>query len=147
VAKQQSWATVIAQEIRSVRDDRASLRKFGLTMGIALAAFGALFLWRDRGIAPYLFLLAAAFLFLAVLAPKVLKPIQRGWMTLAIVLGWFMTRLLLVIIFYVGITPIALIARLTGKRFLKLGFDPEATTYWEKRLPEERGRERYESQF
>jgi hypothetical protein len=147
LAKQQSWAAVIAEEVRAVREDPSSLRKFGLTMGIALAAFGGLFLWRERAVAPYLLLIAAAFLFLAVLAPRALKPIQRGWMTLAIVLGWFMTRLLLVIVFYVGITPIAMIARLTGKRFLKLDFDPAAETYWEKREPDTRGKERYESQF
>jgi hypothetical protein len=147
VARQLSWAAVIAEEVRSVKDDRASLRKFGLTMGIALAAFGALFLWRGRAVAPYLLIIAAAFSFLALLAPRSLRLVQRVWMTLAIVLGWFMTRLLLVIVFYVGVTPIALIAKLTGKRFLKLEFEPEASTYWEKRPPQARGRERYESQF
>jgi hypothetical protein len=58
-----------------------------------------------------------------------------------------MTRVLLIIVFYIGITPVALIARLSGKRFLKLEFDPDAESYWEKREPHERGKERYESQF
>lgn len=147
VAKQQSWASVIVEEVRSLREDPASLRKFGLTMGIALAVFGGLFLWRGHEPAPYLFIIAAAFLLVAVLAPRALKPVHRGWMTLAIVLGWFMTRVLLVIVFYVGVTPVALIARLTGKRFLDLEFDPDAESYWEKREPQTRGKERYESQF
>jgi hypothetical protein len=148
LAKQASWFAVIAEEVRAVKSDPAHLRKFGLTMGIALAAFGGLFFWRgERGVAPWLFLIAAAFLLLAGLYSKALKPVQKAWMTLAIVLGWFMTRLLLTIIFFVGITPIALIARLFGKRFLDLGFEPDRESYWEKREPHDRGMERYESQF
>ncbi len=138
---------VIAEEVRAVKDDPGSLRRFGLTMGIALAVFGGLFLWRAKPVAPYLFVLAVVFLLLAAVAPKILKPIQKMWMTLAIVLGWFMTRLLLVIVFYIGITPISFIARLVGKRFLDLGFEPDRESYWEKRAAPDRGKERYESQF
>jgi hypothetical protein len=147
LAKNPSWIAVIAEEVRTVRTDPAHLRKFGLTMGVALAIFGGLFFWRDRPIAPYLFIIAAAFLLLAVLAPRALKPIQSVWMTLAIVLGWVMTRVLLIIVFFVGITPIAFIARVVGKRFLVLRFEPDRESYWETREPETRGMERYESQF
>jgi hypothetical protein len=148
LAKQANWFTVIAEEVRAVKGDPSQLRKFGLTMGIALAAFGGLFLWRgEQGVAPWLFLIAAAFLILAALLPKALRPVQKVWMTLAIVLGWFMTRLLLTIIFFIGITPIALIAKLVRKRFLDLGFEPDRESYWEKREPHDRGMERYESQF
>ncbi|MFH1690366.1 MAG: SxtJ family membrane protein [Candidatus Eisenbacteria bacterium] len=142
-----SWFAIILEEVRAVKDDPGSLRKFGLTMGIALAAFGGLFLWRGKPIAPYLFIVAAALLLLAVIEPKALRPIQRAWMTLAFILGWVMTRVLLVIVFYVGVTPIAVIARLTGKRFLDLRFEPDRKSYWEKRTPPDRGKERYESQF
>ncbi len=147
MAKNPSWIAVIAEEVKAVKSDPGHLRKFGLTMGVALAIFGGLFFWRDRAIAPYLFILAAAFLLLATLAPRVLKPVQNVWMTLAIVLGWVMTRVLLIIVFFIGITPIAFIARVVGKRFLNLRFEPDRESYWEKREPETRGMERYESQF
>ncbi len=147
MAKNPSWIAVIAEEVKAVKTDPGHLRKFGLTMGVALAIFGGLFFWRDRAIAPYLFILAAAFLLLATLAPRVLKPVQNVWMTLAIVLGWVMTRLLLIIVFFIGVTPIAFIARVVGKRFLNLRFEPDRKSYWEKREPETRGMERYESQF
>ncbi len=147
MAKNPSWIAVIAEEVKAVKSDPAHLRKFGLTMGVALAIFGGLFFWRDRAIAPYLFILAAAFLLLATLAPRALKPVQNVWMTLAIVLGWVMTRVLLIIVFFIGITPIAFIARVVRKRFLNLRFEPDRESYWEKRKPEARGMERYESQF
>ncbi len=147
LAKNPSWIAVIAEEVKAVKTDPGHLRKFGLTMGVAFAIFGGLFFWRGHTVAPYLFIVAAAFLLLAALAPKALKPVQRVWMTLATVLGWVMTRVLLSIVFFIGVTPIALIARVVGKRFLDLGFEPDRESYWEKREPQTRGMERYESQF
>ena len=147
MAKNPSWIAVIAEEVKAIKSDPAHLRKFGLTMGAAFAIFGGLFFWHDRAIAPYLFILAAAFLLLAALAPRVLKPVQNVWMTLAVVLGWVMTRVLLIIVFFIGVTPIAFIARVVRKRFLNLRFEPDRESYWEKRKPETRGMERYESQF
>jgi hypothetical protein len=147
LAKNPSWIAVIAEEVKAVKTDPGHLRKFGLTMGVAFAIFGGLFFWRDHAAAPYLFIVAAAFLLLAGLAPKALKPIQMIWMTLATVLGWVMTRVLLAIVFFIGITPIAFIARVVGKRFLDLKFDPDRESYWEKRETPTQGMERYESQF
>jgi hypothetical protein len=147
LAKNPSWIAVIAEDVKAVKTDAGHLRKFGLTMGVALAIFGGLFFWRDHTAAPYLFMIAAAFLLLAALAPKALKPIQTVWMTLATVLGWVMTRVLLSIVFFIGITPIAFIARVVGKRFLDLKYEPDRESYWEKREPPTSGMERYESQF
>ncbi|MCK4679554.1 hypothetical protein KAT82_00355, partial [bacterium] len=135
MAKNPSWIAVIAEDVKAVKTDPGHLRRFGLTMGVALAVFGGLFLWRDHTAAPYLFIIAAAFLLLGAIAPKALRPVQTVWMTLATVLGWVMTRLLLIIVFFIGVTPIAFIARVVGKRFLDLKYEPDRESYWEKREP------------
>jgi len=119
---------------------------FGL-LSLGLGVLGALFLWRGKGEPMIFFGLAALFLVLGLALPVVLRPVQRGWMAFAIVLGWVMTRVILVVLFFVGITPVALIARVVGKRFLSLGFEPERESYWERRASPDRGKERYESQF
>jgi len=147
VAGRERWTSVVADELAAVGSGRAELRRFGLTMAVALVAFGALFLWRGRGGAVCLLAGGALFLLAALAVPRALRPIQRGWMAFAIALGWVMTRVILVALFYAGITPIALVARLVGKRFLALGFEPERETYWERRPPPTEGRERYERQF
>jgi hypothetical protein len=59
-------------------------------------------------------------------------------MGLALTLGWFTSRLLLTAIFLLVVTPIGLVARLAGKRFLALRPDRAATTYWTKRDPSRR---------
>jgi len=133
VAKKQTWAKVIAGELAAVKSGAGDLRKFGITMGVAFAVLGGLLLWRGHWQPKYFFWVAGAFLVLGLAAP--------------VVLGWVMTRVILVVLFYVGITPIALIARLVGKRFLDLGFEPARASYWIPRPAADRGRERYKSQF
>ena len=48
-------------------------------------------------------------------------------------LGWFVSRLVLTAIFLLVVTPIALVARLAGKRFLETRPEPGATSYWLRR--------------
>ncbi len=66
-------------------------------------------------------------------APIILWPLQKIWMMVAVILGWVMTRIILSILFYLVITPISLLGRLFGKRFLDLKIDRSATSYWIKR--------------
>ncbi|MCE5270112.1 SxtJ family membrane protein, partial [bacterium] len=55
---------------------------------------------------------------------------QKLWMKLAHALGWFNTRLLLILVFYLVLTPVGLLMRLFGKRPLSLGWDKDAPSYW-----------------
>ncbi len=66
-------------------------------------------------------------------AYPIMKPIHIGWMKFAFLLGWFNTRLLLGIFFYLIITPIGLLMRLFGKDFLDEKIDKSAKSYWNKR--------------
>jgi hypothetical protein len=147
LAKTQSWGSLIFEEVRAVSSGKRDLRKFGITMAVAIAVLGALFTWRGKGEPMWFFGIAAAFLLSGLIVPVALKPIQKIWMTFAIALGWLMTRVILVIVFYVGITPIAFIARIVGKKFLDLGFEADRETYWVERPEPTGGRERYRSQF
>ena len=61
-------------------------------------------------------------------------------MTVALAIGWVMSRVVLTLVFAVVLTPLALVARLTGKRFLALGPDRTASTYWVRRKPGAGGR-------
>ena len=69
-------------------------------------------------------------LVLGLALPMALKPFQLAWMTLAILMGWVMTRLILFVLFYLVFTPVGLIARLFGKKFFPTSFDTSADSYW-----------------
>jgi hypothetical protein len=109
---------------------QADLRNFGLIVG---GIFGAIGLWpvviHGQSIRPWALGLAAALMLPALLAPGVLRPAYRVWMALGAALGWINTRLVLGLIFYGLITPMALVFRLIGRDPMQRAFDPGVTTY------------------
>lgn len=122
------------------------LRRFGVTLGgvlslLALAAF-------VRGRTPLAFALgvaAALFLLLGALAPPALSPVHAGWMALARGLAWFNSRLILLVVFLVIVTPIGLVLRLIRKDPLERGTRPG--TYWRDPEPESLGDRHFEREF
>ncbi len=66
-------------------------------------------------------------------AYPLMKPIHIAWMTLAFALGWFNTRLLLGIFFYLILTPIGVVMRLLGVDLIDQKIDRRAESYWKKR--------------
>lgn len=127
---------MIVEEIKNIKSGKDDLRKFGITMGVVFLLFGGFSWWRGKDYYSYFFILSAAFIFLGLIIPFILKPIHKFWMTLAILMSWFMTRAILGVLFYLGIAPIGFMARLFGKDFLGLKFDKNtADSYW---IPKER---------
>jgi hypothetical protein len=117
-------------EARRRRAEAKRLRSFGLLVGGILTLIGS---W------PALFRHAPARLWLVVpgvvlaaagaALPAALKHPYRGWMGLAHVLGWINTRILLFVIFYVVLTPIAFVRRRMGKDSMRRRFEPNVDTY------------------
>ena len=127
---------MIGEEIRNIKSGKKELRQFGYTMSIVLGVLGVLFLWRGKEWYPYFIVLSVVFLVPAIILPILLKPLQKLWMILAVLLGWFMTRIILSILFYLVITPIGFILRLCGKDFLNRSFEKYNESYW---IPRETG--------
>jgi Saxitoxin biosynthesis operon protein SxtJ len=91
-------------------------RDFGLAVGTVLALLGAWWVYRGKfeWAAP-VFLCAGAVLVLSGLAyPRALVVPNRGWMALAGVLSFVMTRVVLALVFFLLVTPIGVVKRLTG---------------------------------
>lgn len=138
---------MISEEIRNIKSGKKELRQFGYTMGTVLGILGVLFLWRGKEWYPYFISLSVVFLVLAIVIPICLKPIQKLWMIIAVLLGWFMTRVILSLLFYLVITPIGLIMRVCGKDFLNRSFDKNNDSYWIPRKTATHSKEDYEKQF
>ena len=102
------------------------LRKFGFTMAIAFGIIGGILFWRQKALWIYLAGLAGFFLAGGLVFPKLLAPIEKLWMKLALVLSAIMTRVILTLTYYLMITPIGLMMRLTGKDLLRIKIDRSA---------------------
>ena len=133
--------------MEKVSDPDRDIRKFGLTIGIFLILIAAFLYWKGRDAFDVFLFSGAALIVLGFLLPLILKPVYWLWMVLSIILGWIMTRVLLSLLFYLVLTPIGLIARLLGNRFLDLQWDRSTDTYWNYRDNEGQSAEEYERQF
>lgn len=109
----------------------AELRKFGLVMAAPFALIGAYLLWRERPAAPWFFGIAAVFLVLGLVAPRVLGPVERVWMAFALKISVVSTFILLTLSYYVILTPMAVVLRLLGQDRMSLKADPSRASYWE----------------
>ena len=137
----------IIEEIKNIKGDKSDWKKFGITMAVILAIIGFDLLWKKNHYYGYFFFPAAAFLITGVFLPSVLKPVYKAWIALSVVMGFIMTKVIMVIIFYLIVTPIGLIASLTGKKFLDMKIDKNAKSYWIVRERMQKVKSDYERQF
>lgn len=130
-----SWISDVQEELRNLDTSEKKLRQFGITVG---PVFLALALWMFLKEYPPLFqyllgVIGILLLTIGLSCPLVLKKIYKVWMGVAFAIGWIVSRVLLVVIFYLVLTPIGLTARLLGKDFLDIRAKKSQDSYWIKR--------------
>ncbi|MEI8042814.1 MAG: SxtJ family membrane protein [Verrucomicrobiota bacterium] len=62
--------------------------------------------------------------------PATVRWIFVTWMVVAFPIGWLISLLMLLLMFYCVITPVALLFRLRGRDLLGRKMDPSGTTFW-----------------
>ena len=138
---------MILEEIKNIKSEKKDLRNFGITFGVVLGVLAGVLWWKGKDTYSIFAILSFAFFFFGLVLPTLLKPLQKAWMMFAVVLGWFMTRLILSVLFYIVFTFIGLVSRLFGKKFLDLKPDKSRKSYWIYRDAVPFSKEKYEKQF
>jgi hypothetical protein len=115
--------------------ERPPDRQFGLVFAGAFAIIAGWPLLWGRPIRWWSAMLAAVFLVVALAAPRVLAPLNRGWLWIGLLLHRVVSPLVLGLVFFSTVTPIAMVLRALGKDPLRLRFDSAASTYWIERRP------------
>jgi Saxitoxin biosynthesis operon protein SxtJ len=96
----------------------------------------------------YMWIGVGAALVLCRLVPPLFRLIYRVWVSFSIILGYFVSRVLLTVIFFVVIVPTGFIMKIFAKDPMDRKLDPDATTYWQKKEQEsDVSVERYQKQF
>ena len=130
-----SWIKEIFQEIKSLDTSSKEIRKFGLVIAIALGVIGS-FVYVKFGnfdVVGWLWGIGLLFLILGFILPSVLRPIYKIWMLLAFFIGGIVSRVILIVLFYVVLTPTGLVLRLFGKDVLDQRFEKDRESYWIKK--------------
>ena len=73
--------------------------------------------------------ISAIFLILGLLNSKILNPLNKIWFKFGILLGKIISPLVMVIIFFIVVTPIGLLMRILKKDLLNLKFQ-NTDSYW-----------------
>jgi small-conductance mechanosensitive channel len=138
---------MIIDEIKNIKETKKDLRKFGLSVGIVLLVIAALLFFKHKDSYIYFGIIGLSLITAGLIFPVILKPLNKVWMCLAILMGWVMTRVILILLFFLALTPLAILARIFRKRFLDLKIDKSKASYWEIREKKEIKPIDYERQF
>jgi uncharacterized membrane protein YqaE (UPF0057 family) len=132
---------------KSKVNEDAQARKTALLVATVLAALAAWNLYRGRmAVVAVLGGLSVTLLLIGLLLPPVARLFHRGWMGLALVLGYVNSRILLFLMFYGLITPYGLISRLVGRDTLnRRGKRKES--YWMARAKTRQTKQGFERLF
>ncbi len=125
-----------------------SERAFGVLFTVVFALGGAYTLYKSLSPIVSVALFSAASLLLVVtfVVPKWLSPFNRWWFALGILLGRIVSPIVLGIIFFLLITPVALVTRMFGRDELKLK-KQNVTSHWVERNPVGPGPDSFKDQF
>jgi len=120
----------LLSDIKKIKSDKKDLRKFGLLVGGVLVVVSAFFFWREKPTYPYFGIAGAVLVSLGLVFPRLLIPLQKAWMTIAVVIGWIQTRLILTLLYFAILTPTKFIVILFRKDILGERLDKGAESYW-----------------
>lgn len=112
-----------------------SERGFGVVFAAVFAVVGLWPLIDGGAVRIWALVVAALFAAAAAVAPAALRPFNRLWFLIGLALHKVVNPLVMAILFYLTVTPTALLMRLAGKDPLRLKFDRGAKSYWIERTP------------
>ena len=114
---------------------KKDLREFGLGLGLVLCAVGMMrYLKHPDGMGyVWLYMFGSFSACFAIMVPFMLSPVYKVFLKIAHAIGWVNTRVILVLVYYVLMTPIGLIMRMLGKDLLHKKIDKNVKSYWIKR--------------
>lgn len=123
-------------------------REFGLVVGSVFTLLGSWWLYRGKFFhgTQVTLLLGALLIFLGLLWPRALVLPNRVWMLLAEALSFVTTRIVLGLVFFLVVTPIGVVKRLSG-------WDPlsrrgvRSDSYWRPYSERQRDPRHYEKMY
>ncbi len=112
-----------------------SNRAFGIVFTIVFLVIALWPLLSDGTVRIWSLSIAGLFLAVAFVRPQLLTPLNRVWFKFGLLLHRTVSPVVMAFLYFLTVTPTALIMRLFGKRPLDLDFDKNAETYWIERNP------------
>ena len=104
-------------------------KSFGIVFFLFFLIVSIFPLLKDENIRIWSLIIALAFLILGLLNSKILTPLNKIWFKFGILLGSFISPIVMGVVFFTIVTPTSLIMKVLGKNLLNLKKDNKKT-YW-----------------
>ncbi len=121
----------VKNELKGLDQSEKALNRFVLSLSIVFLGLGLWFYFTEKVLLSYIFSgLLLTFVLIGAISKKLLAKLYKYWMAVAFTLGWIVSRIILVLVYYLVLTPISLIFRMTGKEFLPFMKKNSSDSYW-----------------
>ena len=107
----------------------SSNRSFGIVFFIVFLLIALYPLLKDNDLRIWSLVISFIFLILGLINSKILTPLNRLWLKFGLLLGKFISPLIMGIIFFIVVTPTGIIMRLFKKDLLNLKYNKKES-YW-----------------
>ena len=122
------------EELKNIKINKQNLKQFGLLFGTIFLCIGIYLLFiLNKQVYPYFIVTGVLLFIIAFTVPTILKSFYFPWMVFATILGWFMSRLILSLLFYLVFFPIGFFGRIFGYGFIELKWNKDSKSYWNQR--------------
>ena len=108
---------------------KSSNRSFGLLFFVVFFLIGIWPLFNENDYRLWSLIISIIFLILGLLNSKLLNPLNNLWIKFGEILGKIIAPIVMMIVFFIVLTPLSFIVRLFGKDLLKLKFIKK-NSYW-----------------
>ena len=106
-----------------------SNRSFGIVFSIAFLIISLYPLINGENLRLWSLIISIVFFVLGIINSNLLKPLNKLWFKFGLLLGKIISPFIMGMIFFVVVTPIAILMRLLRKDLLNLKFNKN-NTYW-----------------
>ena len=107
-------------------------KSFGIVFFLFFLIVSLFPLFKNENIRVWSLIIAIIFLILGLLNSKFLTPLNKIWFKFGVLLGNFVSPIVMSIVFFVIVTPTSIIMRVLGKNLLNLK-KGNKKTYWVER--------------
>lgn len=131
--KNMNWIDELRNDISAIRSSPRDLRKFGVIVGSVFVLLTGFAFWKEWWSPIIVYAVGIAGFALIVgglIFAESLRTVHRYWMGLAIVVGSIVSRIILFLLFFLVLTPLAMAAKVFGKKFFISYRDTTRSTYW-----------------
>ena len=110
-------------------------KNFGIVFSIVFLIIALFPLINNENLRIWSLIVSTIFLFLGLINSKILTPLNKIWFKFGLILGKIVSPVIMGVIFFLVVTPTALIMRLVGKDLLNLKFNKHKSYWIEKTGP------------